>query len=341
MKSSPSLPVRHSAPFLGEEEEEACTRVLRSGNLAQGKEVAAFEEECAAFMQRRYAVALNSGTSSLHLALAALGVQAGNFVAMPSYVCAALLTAVRMQGAEAALCDIGPDYNIAADKVPEGMVTIVPHLFGAPASLPEQARVIIEDVAQSMGGGSGRRGKVAVTSFYATKLMTTGEGGMVFTDEEALADFIRDRRDYDNRDDFVLRYSYKMTDLQAAMGRVQLKRLPRFIERRREIAARYTAAFQELPMRLPGGEGHVYFRYVVALEQRDALAQWLSRRGIEAKRPVYRPAHHYEAEGVCSGEPLAESDKAHRQALSLPLYPALDDAQVDYVIESVCSFFAT
>ncbi len=329
--------IQHSAPFIGPEEYEACARVLRSGRLAQGPEVEAFEAECAAFVGRRYAVAVNSGTNALHLALAALGVGPGDTVHIPTYSCAALLTAVALQGARPVLCDCTPDFNMDASAVPAGAVAIAPHLFGKRAVLPESATVI-EDIAQSMGGGTGAGSCVAITSFYATKLMSTGEGGMLFTDDEGLAEFARDRRDYDNRDDFQLRYSYKMTDLQAALGRVQLKRLPGFIQTRRAIAARYTEAFMGLPLELPGPENHVFFRYVVGVEARTELESHLRGRGIEAKRPVYCPAHRLT--GVDSGGMrFPHADHAHACALSLPAHPVLIEDDVQNVIESCLDFF--
>jgi perosamine synthetase len=325
--------IHHSAPNIGDAEVAAVERVLRSGHLAQGPEVAAFEAECAEVLGRRYAVAVNTGTSALHLALGALGVASGDTVAAPSYACASLITAIGHQGAEPALCDVGPDYTLDPDAVPdECRAAIAVHLFGAPARLPSGIPVV-EDIAQSMGGQTGRDGQVAITSFYATKLMTTGEGGMLVTDDEVIAEYARDRRDYDNRDDFHLRHNYKMTDIQAALGRVQLARLPEFLARRRAIALRYNEAFNGLPVTLPEPDGHVFFRYVIATEQRDALEAHLAQCGVEAKRPVYRPAHHY------LGGTYPESERAHAQCLSLPVHPSLTPADAGHVIESVLRFF--
>lgn len=325
--------IPHSAPCLGEDEAAAAVRVLRSGRLAQGEEVSAFERECADFLGWRYGVAVNSGTSALHLALGALGVRDNDPVAVPSYACAALITAVGLQRARSVLCDIGPDLNLDPSGVPRDCVAaIVPHLFGAPATLPTGVK-IIEDIAQSMGGNPAGRTPVAITSFYATKLMTTGEGGMLLTNNEDFAEHARDRRDYDNRDEFVLRNNYKMTDIAAAVGRVQLGRLLQFLARRRAIAKQYQAAFAGLPMRLPNPEGHVFFRYVIETRHRDELEMYLRERGVEAKRPVYRPAHHY------LGGDFPNAERAHRECLSLPLYPALNDAEIDHVIESVRGFF--
>ena len=325
--------IRHSAPDTGLDEIAAATRVLRSGHLAQGPEVQAFERECAEAIGRKHAVAVNSGTAALHLALGALGVREGGPVALPAYACASLLTAVRLQGGAPVLCDIGPGHNLDPQVIPGDCGAVIAvHLFGAPAELPDHPAVV-EDIAQSMGGPTGCATPVAITSFYATKLMTTGEGGMLFTDDPALAEYARDRRDYDNRDDLIERFNYKMTDLQAAIGRVQLARLPEFLQRRRAIAQRYTEAFQGLPIRLPDPEGHVFFRYVIATQERDALESHLAENGVEAKRPVHRPAHHY------LGGDFPRSEQAHRECLSLPIYPSLGDEEAARVIESMRSYW--
>lgn len=325
--------IAHSAVCIGEGERAAVDRVLRSGRLAQGPEVEAFEAECAAFLGRRHAVAVGSGTAALHLALLAMGTKPGDGVAIPSYACAALATAVRLANVRPIVCDIGADYGIDGAAIPhDARAVIATHLFGAPAALPRHPNTI-EDIAQIFGGAAGRGTPVAVASFYATKLMTTGEGGMAFTDDDGIADFLRDRRDYDNRDDGTQRFAYKMTEMQAAMGRVQLTRLPGFIARRRAIAARYDEAFSALPFALPAGADHIYFRYVVQTDRRDALQDHLDAAGIEAKRPVYAPAHHTLG-GAC---PRAEA--AHRTALSLPVHPALDEDAVGRVIDSVQAFF--
>ena len=323
--------IAHSAPCIGDDEINAVTRVLRSGRLAQGPEVEAFEQECAAFIGRKYAVAVSSGTAALHVALEVLC--PGRSVALPSYGCASLLTAVRLADAEPALCDIGPDFNLDVRTIPAGCdAVIVPHLFGAPAGLPD-GRAVIEDIAQSVGGPTGRGGSVSIASFYATKLMTTGEGGMLLTDNETTADAARDLRDYDNRDDFRVRFNYKLTEVQAAMGRVQLKRLPGFIARRREIAARYTEAFRGLPIALPSGADHVYYRYVVRASGRAALEAHLCAKGVEAKRPVYKPVHHHLAANC------PESERAHAEAVSIPVHPMLTDEDVQFVIDSLSSHF--
>lgn len=330
-----SLSIPHSRPTIGPDELDAVRRVLESGQLAQGREVAAFEDECAAVVGRKHGVAVNSGTAALHLALIGMGVSSGDTVAMPSYACAALVQAVAWQGATPVLCDIGADYNLDPERVPDSVLgVIVPHLFGAKAQLPRNPSVI-EDLAHSIGGPTGNASILAIASFYATKMMTTGEGGMLLTDDEGVAELVRDLRDYDHRDDFQVRRAYKMTDFQAAMGRVQLKRLPEFIARRAEIAAQYDAGLAGLPLELPRTGDSVNFRYVTATPERDALEAWLAGQGIGVCRPVYRPAHH------TVGGDCPRSERAHRENLSLPIYPSLTTAEASFVIKSIRAFFET
>lgn len=332
------IAIPHSSPTLGPEEAEAASRVIASGRVAQGAETEAFEKECAGFVGRRYGVAVSSGTAALHLALKVSRIGPGDLVAMPSYACAALVTATHMVGARAALCDCAADFNVPADAYPgDARATIVAHLFGKTASFPKSG-CIIEDIAQSIGGETGRIGRMTVCSFYATKLLTTGEGGMVLTDDIAVAEALRDLRDYDNRDVYQQRFAYKMTDVQAAIGRVQLRRLPGFIARRREIAGRYARELEGPPIELPDLENHVFFRYVIRADRRETLAEALARYGVDAKRPVYRPAHQYFKQGdnrarLAASYPCA--DDAHARALSLPIYPSLLDSDVDTVINSI------
>jgi perosamine synthetase len=325
--------IPHSKPTLGPEESRAVARVIESGQLAQGREVAAFEAACAAFTGRRHGVAVSSGTAALHLALLGMGVKAGDAVAVPSYACAALAQAVSWIGANPIPCDVDQDFLLDPACVPDAAaVSVVAHLFGAHAPLPGQGTVI-EDIAQSLGGPTGRSAPVAVASFYATKMMTTGEGGMVLTDDEGLADDVRDRRDYDHRDDFRVRYAYKMTEFQAAMGLVQLQRLPSFVARRQEIAAAYHQGLAGAPVRRPRAADSVYFRYVIATPAREELTAWLRSHGIDACRPVHGPLHHH------LGGDCPRSTEAHNFNVSLPIYPALTTREVEFVIQCVLQFF--
>lgn len=297
----PTIP--HSKPSIGEFEVEAAARVLLSGRLAQGEEVEAFEADVAALVGKRYGIAVTSGTSALQLAMLALGVGRGDEVVVPSYVCTALLHAVRAAGAEPIVCDIDSrTRNLEPSRAksclsPNSKAIVIPHMFG----LTQDVRAfgdfglpVIEDCAMSLGGDcggtpSGAVGDLTICSFYATKVISTGgEGGMILTDDENMALSLRGLREYDGLSTNSVRYNSKMTDLAAAIGRVQVGRLPEFIERRRQLAARYCRAFDMLETPL-GDAGHIYYRYVIGVADRPAVIAALE---IAASRLFARSTLH-------------------------------------------------
>ncbi|MFP6583491.1 MAG: DegT/DnrJ/EryC1/StrS family aminotransferase [Candidatus Hydrogenedentota bacterium] len=167
---------------------------------------------------------------------------------------------------------------------------------------------------------------------------------MVLCDDEGLAEHLRDRRDYDNRDTLAQHFPYKMTDMQAAMGRVQLQKLSGFLARRRDISLQYSDTLREVPLVLPESGEHVFFRYVVLSKARVAMERYLYAQGVEAKRPVYLPAHQYfsgekKNARVRLQERYPVADRAHAEALSLPIHPGMTDADVNHVAQCVQRFF--
>jgi len=337
--------IPHSRPTLDEEEVRAVAAVVRSGRVSQGNEVRRFETELARQVDVTDAVAVSSGTAGLHLALVSLEVGAGDEVVIPSFVCAALLNAVRFVGAEPVPADIDPEtFNIDARDVerrltPRTKAIIVPHLFGLPADIRRIAALgvpVVEDCAQSLGSRLaaspiGSLGVLSVFSFYATKVICTGEGGMVASRDEGLLDRIRDLRDYDEKVDDRPRFNYKLTDLQAAIGIVQLRKLPNFIARRRDIAARYDDFMNERgipgPVCPPDREA-IPYRYVVRSERLEEILAVGRKAGIGYRRPVFKPLHHYLG---LSGYP--HTDMAFASALSIPLYPSLSDAEIEAILD--------
>jgi perosamine synthetase len=332
--------IPHSRPTIGPEDIEAVSAVLRAGMLAQGDKVAEFEAALARFLGRRGGVATSSGTSALHLALLVLDVGPGDEVLLPSYTCVALLHAVRHVGATPVLVDSAADeYGMCPQEVRRRVTdrtraVIVPHLFGMPADLDvlkELGIPVIEDCAQTLGTQCrgrpvGSMGTITVCSFYATKVITTGEGGMLLSDSEVMLRRARDLRDYDGRGALPTRFNYKMTDFQAALGLTQLGRLPAFVTRRRMLANRYTAALSGLPVVLPGeppGRSHMFYRYVVGVADAPRLAGTLRDRGVECKMPVPRPLHRYLGQGGFS-----RAEYAAATSLSIPLYPSMTDGEV-------------
>ena len=334
--------IPHSRPTLSEEDAARVAAVVRSGGLAQGPEVAAFERELAARLGVDAAAAVSSGTVALELALRALGVGAGHEVIVPSYVCDALWHAVTRAGATPVLADADPRTLSLSAKDARARVTartravIVPHAFGLAVDLEEVAALgvpVVEDCAQALGAAvdgvpAGARGALAVCSFYATKMIAAGEGGAV-AGPERLVRAVRELRDYDEHEDLVPRLNAKWTDLQAALARSQLARLDAFVARRRALAAAYRRRLEGAPCRLPpdAGSRHVYHRFVVGVTRpvADVVAA-LATRGVTARRPVFRPAHR--ALGLAG---FPEADRLWAEALSIPCYPALTDADADRV----------
>lgn len=335
--------IPHSRPSLGDDEAQAVAAVVRSGHVAEGEVVARFEKAFAQKMGVQHAVAVSSGTAALHLTLLAMGVGPDDEVIIPSYVCTALLYAVQYIGARLVLAEIDPQtYNIDPSDVQRRInrrtkAIIVPHMFGMVADLDGLLKLdipLIEDCAQAVGGTYrnkplGTFGDAAIFSFYATKLMATGEGGMVVARSPEIIGRIRDLKTYDEKAADRMRYNYKMTDMQAAMGEVQLGRLDDFITRRRNIARRYIHGFKSLAINLPEDSGrHIYYRFSVGLNTDcGPTIERMVDQGIGCARPVFLPIHrHLKMEGY----PL--SDQAWKTTMSIPIYPSLADEAVDQVI---------
>lgn len=344
-------------PEIGDEERAAVDRVMRSGMLAQGPEVAAFEEEFAATIPGVHAVALNSGTSALHLAFLAAGIGPGDEVIVPSFSFAATANSVALTGATPVFADIEIDtFNLAPEAV-EAAITprtraIMPvHLYGHPAAmgpLTEIARrhdlLLFEDAAQAVaasldGTPVGAFGVAASFSFYPTKNMTSGEGGMVTTTSAEIARAVRVLRNqgmerrYENE---VVGVNNRMTDIHAAIGRVQLTRLPAWTAARQANAAFLSEHLEGVvtPPTAPGAV-HVWHQYTIRVvdHDRDAFAQALADRGVGSG--VYYPTPIHRLPSFAVDVDLPVTEQAARQALSLPVYPALTPAELDAIVEAV------
>jgi len=331
--------IPHSRPSLGDEEIRALQDVLTSGQIAQGPQLENFEEELGSFHGLLPGVATSSGTTALHLALLSLGIGPGDEVLLPSYVCSAPLHAVNHSGATPILVDVDPtNGNIDSEDLKKRLTSkskaiIVVHLFGLPAKVREISALglpVIEDCAQALGAELASRkvgtfGRVAICSFYATKIITTGEGGMLLSSDPDLLAKSRDLRDYDKKEDFKPRFNYKMTDLQAALGRSQLQKLERFLGQREALAGVYNDQLANLPCTLPlSQEGRIYYRYVISVKgEISELTQKLLKMGIEVARPVYRPLHRY-----FNLEDYPGAEMAWKSHLSLPIHPSLTSQEV-------------
>ena len=352
-----ALPIiSHSKPTLNEDDARALTAVVQSGQLSLGPHVEEFERGMAAFVGVSGGVAVGSGTAALELALRALGVGPGDEVILPSYVCAAPWLATVRVGAAPRVVDI----DLTTYAIDPGLAgkllsartkaIIVPHPFGLPADLTKLQTLgvpLIEDCAQTLGATESGRpvgsvGVMAICSFYATKLLCAGEGGMVLSQDPALLEKCRALRDYDEAPTLdAAAYNYKMTDLQAALGVSQLGRFRSFLDRRASIAATYQAAFAQTGLTLPlapEGRTHIFYRYVVRLgrtgRRRRFLEDILGRlehRGIQCRRPVFRPLHRY-----LDLDSYPESEQAMETALSVPIYPTMTDDEVTRTIRTLC-----
>jgi dTDP-4-amino-4,6-dideoxygalactose transaminase len=339
--------IPHSRPSIGPSEIDAVLGVLKSGLIAQGPVVESFESAVSEAIGTRYACAVNSGSAALHLTLLALGIGPGTEVIIPSFVCTALFNAVHYAGASPVVADVDPGTgNIDPSSVkrlisPQTAAIIVPHMFGLPAdvsAIKDFEVPVIEDCAQSLGSSIegrmvGSFGVAAVFSFYATKVIATGEGGMVATPDRDLYREIRELREYDNQDTYRTRYNYKMTDMAAAMGCAQMNRLEAFIEKRRAAAKKYDRAFYNAGLRVPSAhDGHIYYRYLLDTDgHADRWIRELRSRGIHAAKPVYKPLHCYmPGHFDCPG-----ADQAWRNMVSIPLYPDLENEDITRVIDAV------
>ena len=347
--------IPHSRPAIDEEDLRATADVLRAGQIAQGPWVERFERSMASFVGVQGGVAVSSGTAALELALRALGIGAGDEVIMPSYVCAAPWLATQRVGAQARLVDIDLNtFNIDPLAARQAVTKktraiIVPHLFGLPADLTALERLgipLIEDCAQTLGATEqgrpvGTVGRLTVCSFYATKLLCAGEGGMVLSNEGTLLERVRSLREYDGAATLnPSSFNLKLTDLHAALGCSQLGRFSAFHARRQFLAAAYREALSSkaaiCPI-VPPGRAHGYYRFVMRLPHLQSnsdglrvLVGRLEQQGIHCRKPVFRPLHRYLGQ---SGFP--NSDEADRTALSIPLYPDLTDDEVRHIQQSL------
>ena len=336
--------ITHSKPTLGAEEAAAASDAVLSGWVAAGEATTRFESAVAARIGRAGAVATSSGTAALYVALKALGVKPGAEVIVPSFVCTALLHAVWAAGADPVVCDIGDDYNLSAKSTKQNITAktaaiILPHLFGTPARADEFTRLgppVIEDCAQAIGADVGSRGVVAIFSFYATKVITTGEGGMLAADSPEILAAARDLIDYDKKHDANRRFNLKFNDIGAHIGLVQLQRLDEFVSARRSLAELYSNALAgNEEIALPRAANSIYYRYVMETARAGELIAHLRNMDIHAERPVDPPLHRIVFRRECPN-----ADRAYGRAVSLPIYPSLAHDEAVSVAAAVNDFFA-
>lgn len=328
--------IPHNQPQVGQEEAIRLQEVLLSRQLSQGPEVERFEEEFCSYvgLPECHAVALSSCTAALFLALHVLGLR-GKKITFPVYVCSSLRHAVGMAGAEEDLCDVQNFFPQAdLSNVPEGDALIQPHLFGRAAPIPKDFKgAVIEDCAQAIGATRhgdcvGTIGTIGVYSFYATKMMTSGgQGGMLVSRDRALVDNARDFREFDGRRDRKKRFNFQMTDLQAAVGRVQLSKLNSFCMRREQIFQKYREAGIPLLDVEEKGCEPVRYRALFSCTQPEGFCRHMAAHGISCILPLKK----WELLGPADQFPKAA--RWSQTLVSLPCYPSLKDTDVNKVIE--------
>jgi perosamine synthetase len=372
MNTTSMIPIAY--PLLGIEEQEAVLRVLSSGQLAQGEHVAAFEKRFAELCQVREAVAVSSGTAALHLALLAHGISPGDEVITTPFSFAATANVILLVGATAVFVDIDPEtYNIDPGLVeaaitPQTKAILPVHLYGNPCDMRRLEAIavannlaIIEDACQAHAakidgkpvGGFG----TGCFSFYPTKNMTTGEGGIVTTNDPVIAERVRFLRSHGQKERYqhiMLGYNQRMTEIQAAIGLVQIEKLERFTKQRIVNAMFLTESLSEVvqtPVARPGYR-HVYQQYTICVPRnhnRDEWVKFLLAHGIGTgihypvaihQQPFYQEnAQKFRC--LSSSEqkdhelelPVAETAAKH--VLSLPVHPALSEDDLATVVREV------
>jgi dTDP-4-amino-4,6-dideoxygalactose transaminase len=343
-------------PLIGEEEKQVVLAVLESGMLAQGERVKAFEEAFARFCGVKYAIATSSGTTALHLALLAHGIGPGDEVITSPFSFIATANAIHYVGAKPVFADIEFDtFNLDPAQVakritPRTRAVMPVHLFGHPADMDkfmDIARrhhlVLIEDACQAHGAEyRGRRAGSFGTgcfSFYPTKNITSGEGGMVTTDDATIADRVQLLRNHGMRQRYyheIVGYNYRMTDIHAAIGLAQLGKLERFNRARIANAYFLTSRLPEgvvLPKVRPEAR-HVFHQYTVRVPRgRDRLMERLIASGVGAV--VYYPLAIHRQKPYQAGESYPVSEAACEQVLSLPVHPGLSPADLETIVAEV------
>lgn len=361
----PFLDLKAQYRSIRSEIDEAVTRVLDSASFVLGPEVAAFEEEFAAYSGARHGIGVNSGTSALHLALLAAGIGPGDEVITVPFTFVATVAAIRYTGARPVFVDIDPSSFtmnpefVAAAITPRTKAVLPVHLYGQPADMDPILAVakahgltVIEDAAQAHGAEyKGRRvgslGDLACFSFYPGKnLGACGEGGIVLTNSAEYARKVRMMRDWGQEERYhhvTTGFNYRMEAIQGAILRVKLRHLERWTEARRSRAALYDQLLADAPVDTPRAMAyarHVYHIYAVRCADRTALQQALGARGVQTGLHYPIPVHLQPAHADLGYRerqfPCAEA--AARQVLSLPLYPEISEEDVDAVVAGMRQF---
>lgn len=347
--------IKHSKPTIVGTETTLLQEVFKTEYVGCGDYVKRFEEMVLNYLNVKYAVATNSGTSALHLALLALDIKPGDKVVIPTYVCPAVLHAVCYVNAEPILVDIDKvDFNISIDAclereedIKKAKCIIIPHMFGAPVDITkfyELGIPIIEDCAQSIGAKLhaqkkvGTLGDISMFSFRATKLITGGSGGMIASNSDKYIRKIRQLMKYDSappkrkgRYLFQPAYNYCMNNITAALCISQLERLGSFISARKRIAKTYNEELSDEFVKPTSRfvDDHIYYRYVVLHERSNSVVEFLNDNNIEARSSAAHILHRYLN---LDGNKFPNAEYVASRTASLPIYPSLKETEIDGIV---------
>jgi perosamine synthetase len=348
--------------------EEAAINTLNNEMLVGGESVNIFEDEFARYVGTDYAAAVNSGSSALLLTFDSLGIKSGDKVVAPSATFVATINGSTILGGMPVFCEIGNDYLISPKSLEQILKTngdakfIIPvHLYGRSCDMDaikyltrNKGMVIVEDAAQAHGARyNGERvgsvGEAGIFSFYPTKNMTVcGDGGMITTNNKAIHESVMKMRDVGRLSKYThdrVGYTMRLNSVNAAIGRVQLKYLDEWNQKRRDIAKQYDKKLKEigeviLPPESNSNNETVYHMYVIRTEMRNALGAWLSINGISTGVHYPIPVHRQPAyQEYQNGVDLNFTDQWSKTVLSIPIYPRLDSKDQDYVISMIEKFY--
>ncbi len=339
--------VPHYRPSFNRREQSAARAVIESQYIAQGSKVRKLEQLISEYVNKKYGAAVSSGTTALILALKALNVNKSDEVIIPSYTCTALWHAVKAVDGIPVLADIETDfYNLDPEDVkrkinPNTKAIIFPHMFGQPGRIIEVLELgfpVIEDIAQSVGASidgkpTGSFGHLSVVSFYATKVICAGEGGAILSNDESKISYIKDIREYDEKNDLKPRINAKMSDITAAVAIEQFKKLEQFTRKRYSIFKMYEQVLEpylNIPQSLKNSSfiSNLY-RCIVSHPHKsaDELIDIGAKYGVTLRRPVFRPIHRYL--GITK---FPNTDFAWERQVSIPIFPDLKDDEIHFVI---------
>ena len=348
-------------PYLTEQEAEAVADVVRSGWISSGPKTRELEAAVGDFVGVRHAIAVNNGTAALDVALAAMGIGPGDEVVVPAVTYIATVNSVVCRGARPVFADIEPDtFNLDLDSVGAAVTKRTRAILstgyaghpqdydGIRAVAERHGLTVIDDAAQTLGAEyNGRRcgslTPVATTSFHTAKIVTSVEGGMVFTDDDKIAEAARMLRNQGEGPEKyihpVIGHNYRLSDVHAAIGLVQFSRFNDLLEKRRSLAAYYTqrlgpVADIEIPTQLTGCR-HSWFTYTVQVDARDRVAAALKEQGIETRVMYPTPVNRQPAYLEFNEERYPVSERFCSRVLNLPMYYEMTRAEQDHVINAL------